>query len=130
MNTGVSTRAPLFEGCPIDNELHRFTAMGASGSDLDFEGGLPQLPLHEGRRNRVFSSSSIQAFAGAEDEVLRGLIDSGDSRVGLAAYWFVEIEPLFRGSKIQKMGRVQTFVKGRISNSKRHRETAPVMGAA
>lgn len=59
----------------IDNELHRFTAEGAGGSDLDFEGALPQLPLHEGRRNRVFSSSSVQAFAGAEDEVLRGLID-------------------------------------------------------
>ena len=51
----------------VDNELHRFTAMGAGGSDLDFEGASPQLPLHEGRRNRVFSSGRIQAFAGAED---------------------------------------------------------------
>ena len=47
----------------IDNELHRSPAVRAGASDLDFEESLPQLPLHEGRRYRVFGSSSVKTLA-------------------------------------------------------------------
>ena len=49
--------------------------MLASGFDGDWHRLVSQVPLHEGRRYRVLSSSSIEAFSGAEDEMVRRLID-------------------------------------------------------
>ena len=63
----------------VDDQHHRFAAVGAGGSDYDLEESLLQVPLHEGRRYRVLSSSSIEAFSGAEDEMVRRLID-GDRK--------------------------------------------------
>ena len=59
----------------VDDQNHRFAAVGAGGSDFDLEETLPQVPLHEGRRYRVLSSSGVETFSGAEDEMVRRLID-------------------------------------------------------
>ncbi len=48
--------------------------MGAGGFDLDLEGLVPQMPLHEGRRYRVFRSGGVQSLACAEDQMVSGFL--------------------------------------------------------
>ena len=43
----------------VNNEFHRFSTVGTGGFDLHHEGTLPQMPLHEGRRYRVFRSGGV-----------------------------------------------------------------------
>ena len=58
----------------IDNELHRFATVGTGGFDLHDERALPQMPLHEGRRYRVFRSGGVESLASAEDQMVSGLL--------------------------------------------------------
>ena len=74
----------------VDDELHRFTALGAGGSDLYFEGALPQLPLHEGRRNRVFRSGGVESLAAAKLYLVRRPVDGHWVSPGDSPGWISE----------------------------------------
>ena len=57
----------------VDLQGHRPAAVIALGMDGQGEGCLPELPLHEGRREGVFRSGSVEALAAVEgDGVGRG----------------------------------------------------------
>ena len=46
----------------VDHDLDRLAAVRTAGVDRNVDEALPQKPLHEGRRDRVLCSSSIQAL--------------------------------------------------------------------
>ena len=59
----------------IHFQVERFMTVPAFGLDGDGKFFLTELPLHEGRRNCVGRSGSIQLFAGTELNPVRGRID-------------------------------------------------------
>jgi hypothetical protein len=59
----------------VDNDLHWVAAVGAGCADLYLEEAISQVPLHEGRRYRVFRSGRIQSFSCAEDQPVSGLLN-------------------------------------------------------
>jgi hypothetical protein len=64
----------------IDLDMNRLVAMDADRIDLEVRLFFAELPLHEGRRDRVYRSGRVDLFASAEmDAVRRGL---GSHRVG------------------------------------------------
>ncbi len=56
----------------VDLQLHRTFAVGAFRVNPNDYLFLPQLPLHEGRRERVHRSSGIQPLPRFEDDSVRG----------------------------------------------------------
>jgi hypothetical protein len=58
----------------VNNELDLFATVGTGGFDLHDEGALAQMPLHEGRRYRVFRSGGVESLACAEDQMVSGLL--------------------------------------------------------
>jgi hypothetical protein len=58
----------------IDLDMDRLVAMGADRIDLERKLFFAELPLHEGRRDRVYRSGRVDLFAAAEmDAMWRGL---------------------------------------------------------
>ena len=54
-----------------EGELHRTGTVAARGLKGYRERFLPQLPLHEGRREGVLRSSRVELFARAESQAMR-----------------------------------------------------------
>jgi hypothetical protein len=59
----------------VDNEFHWVAAVSTGRIDLYHEGAVPQLPLHEGRRYRVFRSGRVQSFSRAENQMVSGIFN-------------------------------------------------------
>ena len=57
----------------VDNDLHGSAAAGTGRVDLYHEVALPQLPLHEGRRYRVFRSGRVYSLSRAKDQMVSGI---------------------------------------------------------
>ena len=58
----------------VDHVRERLAAVRTGGVDRYFVEALPQKPLHEGRRDRVLCSSSIQALTRRENQVVFRLL--------------------------------------------------------
>ena len=58
----------------VNHEFDRFATVSTGGFDLYLDGTLPQMPLHEGRRYRVFRSGGVESLARAEDQMVSSLL--------------------------------------------------------
>ncbi len=63
-------------------EMDRFATMRARRLDGKRQWLFSQLPLHEGRRNRVYRSSRVRLFAGAKGDVMGRLVHGHGIRPG------------------------------------------------
>jgi len=75
----AAPRDPMIE-LAVDDELELLATVGAGGFDFDLEEAVAQVPLHEGRRDRVLRSGGVESFSGAEDEMVLGRFDSDRKR--------------------------------------------------
>jgi hypothetical protein len=59
----------------VDNDLHWAAAVGTGRVDLYHKVSFPQVPLHEGRRYRVFRSGRAYSFSCAKDQLVSSLFN-------------------------------------------------------
>jgi hypothetical protein len=68
----------------VHQDVHGPGTMGTGGRDLNLEPFVPEAPLHEGRGECIFRSSSEDALAGAEMQPVRSPI-GGDGKAQLTS---------------------------------------------